>query len=268
MACPCVYSWWFFLYLQVDQDTVIQYRPPGVIKQSSQSSYSILEKCLEAKEPYTPVFLGEQDFYRRMNGVQRHRFLEHLCLSFPIDMLRYSPGGNINVVFVWCVSEDRTESQMMTDAVRMTVSLKPKLSEYHSRQQRINFATSYSNLTKISPAIRRAMYADPTGDSTVSPNHKMDARLRLVLVGEPNILSPKDRRLKLSEYMNQWISLVDQICFQLTMNFIETVYVKTKLDCNSPMETPYYSCTSLPMPLICYYCAAPNAERDPKLLKS
>ena len=179
-ACPCVYSWWFFLKFAGDQDTVIQYRPPGVIKQSSQSSCSILEKCLEAKEPYTPVFLGEQEFYRRMNGVQRHWFLEHLCLSFPIDMLRYSPGGNIgNVVFVW-----RDDDRCCT-----------KLPEYHSKQQHINFAISYSNITKISPTIRRAMYADLTGDSTVSPNPEMDARLRLVLLGESPELVYDFRRL-------------------------------------------------------------------------
>ena len=182
--------------LQVDKDIVIQYRPPGCVKKLSQSSCCILEKCLEAKEPYTPVFLGEQEFYRKMNSVQRNRFLEQLCLSFPIDMLRYSPGGNIgNVVFVWRVPEDRTESQMMTDAVRMTVSLKPKLPEYHSRQQRINFATTYSNLTKISPAIRRAMYADLTGDSAFSVNPEMDARVHLVLLGESPELVYDLRRL-------------------------------------------------------------------------
>ena len=56
--------------------------------------------------------------------------------------------------------------------------------------------------------------------------------------------------------------------FPADHEFYKTVYVKTKLDCNSPMETPYYSCTALPMPQICHYCATPNAERDPELLKS
>ena len=49
--------------------------------------------------------------------------------------------------------------------------------------------------------------------------------------------------------------------FPADHEFYKTVYVKTKLDCNSRMEMPYYSCTALPMPPICYYCAAPKAER-------
>ena len=167
------------------EDTVIEHR-------SSRSADSIrvdpvcaaLERVDEAGL-FSPVCLGEQDFYRRMNSMQRHRFLEKVQLSYPVDVLKYSPGGKLgNVVIVWKAPEDRTESQLMTDAVRMAISLKPQLPEYHTRQQRLDFRTSYGNLTKISPAARRALYSELTGDSSASPNPDMDARVRLVVLGE------------------------------------------------------------------------------------
>ena len=37
---------------------------------------------------------------------------------------------------------------MMTDAVRMTMHLKPMLQEYHTRQQRIDFSMAYGNIVK------------------------------------------------------------------------------------------------------------------------
>ena len=69
--------------------------------------------------------------------MQKHRFLDTLSLPFPVDILKYSPGGNIgNVIFIWQVRDNRTESEMMTDAVRMTIKLKPSLPEFHTRQQK------------------------------------------------------------------------------------------------------------------------------------
>ncbi len=44
------------------------------------------------------------------------------------------------------------------------------------------------------------------------------------------------------------------------------IYVRVGLECNSPIETSYYS-SNLSLPLICYYCGSFNAERDTELLK-
>ena len=148
-------------------------------------SCSQLEQLIKDEETYQPIFLGDAQFYKVMNSMQRQRFIDSLSLPFPVDMLKYSPGGNLgNTVFVWKVPPSRTESEMMTDAVRMTMRLKPMLREYHTRQQRIDFTVAYGNIVKITPAIRRSLYSDLTGDATASPNPEMDARLRLALLGE------------------------------------------------------------------------------------
>ena len=66
-------------------------------------------------------------------------------------------------------------------------------------------------------------------------------------------------------------------CLKETMNYVcgsdlfpsdhelhQTVYVRTSIECNSPIEAAYYSYSHFP--LICYYCGGFNAERDPELL--
>ena len=181
-------------------------------------SCSQLEQLIKDEETYQPIFLGDAQFYKVMNSMQRQRFIDSLSLPFPVDMLKYSPGGNLgNTVFVWKVPPSRTESEMMTDAVRMTMRLKPMLREYHTRQQRIDFTVAYGNIVKITPAIRRSLYSDLTGDATASPNPEMDAHLRLALLGEsPEIVydlrrlnsgripSFEDFFVKLGEVIEEW----------------------------------------------------------------
>ena len=119
---------------------------------------------------------------------------------------------------VWKAPEDRTDSQLMTDAVRMAITLKPKLPEYHTRQQ-LDFSTSYGNLTKIFPAVRHALYSELTGDSSASPNPDMDARVSLVVLGESPELVYDLRQLntgrirsfeiffeKMGEVIEEWVA--------------------------------------------------------------
>ena len=88
-----------------------------------------------------------------------------------------------NTIIVWRVPSSQTESEKMTDAVQMTMQLKPRLPEYHTRQQRLDFNKSYGNIVKLTPAIRRSLYSCLTGDSCASSNPEMDARLHLALFG-------------------------------------------------------------------------------------
>ena len=113
---------------QVMDNAVIVHRSPG------DCSCVPLEELLLEEMNFDPVFLGDKDFYKRMTSMQNYRLLDSLTLSFSIDMLKYNPGGNVdNIVFVWRAPESRTESEMMMDAVRMAVKLKPSLPEYHTR---------------------------------------------------------------------------------------------------------------------------------------
>lgn len=168
---------------------------------------------------FVPMRLMEHDFYQGVTSMQRHRFVERLQLAFPIDVLKYSPGGNTgNVVIIWKAPEN------CTDAVRMAISLQSQLPEYHTRQQRLNFSKSFGNLAKVSPAVRRAIYSElsGSGDFSASPNPEMDARARLVLLGESPELIYDLRRLntgrvpsfevffsKMGEALEDWVAADD-----------------------------------------------------------
>ena len=177
-VCTCVCT---CVFVKVMQDTVLLHKSGGELHPLSKP----LEALIEGEELYTPVFLGDAALFKSMNSMQRHHFLESLSLPFPVDVLKYSPGGNLgNTIIVWRVPSSQTESEMITDAVQMTMQLKPRLPEYKTRQQPLDFNKSYGNIVKLTPAIRRSLYSCLTGDSCASSNPDMDARLHLALFGE------------------------------------------------------------------------------------
>ena len=248
MGGPVV-KWDVFLSLKVTDDTVILHRPAGEVH----PEYRWLELLLKDEEPNKPVFLGDKAFYKSMNSKQRQRFFDSVTLSFPVDILKYSPGGSIgNVMFVWRVPLSRTESQMMTDAIQQTVRLKPQLSEYHTRQQRIDFASTYSSVVKISPVIRRSLYSELTGDATASPNPSMDGQLRLALLGESPDLVYDLRRLnsgripsfetfseKMGEVIEEWVAADERRHGIAHMSeYLSLPDLCAKVKDNLPPETP------------------------------
>ena len=63
-------------------------------------------------------------------------------------------------------------------------SLKPRIPQYYTQAMKREFASKCSNLTGISPYVRRFMYAQLTGDSSANCNPELEQRMRLVVLGE------------------------------------------------------------------------------------
>lgn len=77
-------------------------------------------------------------------------FFSELQLSFPVDIIRYCPGGSIiTTVSLVHVAPNRTEAQFLTQGARMVQKLKPHLREYHTRGQKNAFKMKLKNIAKI-----------------------------------------------------------------------------------------------------------------------
>lgn len=121
--------------------------------------------------------------------MQRHRFMEELHLSVPVDMLRYSPGGShVTSVVLAKVDENRLEQEAQTAAVRLVEKVKDQHPEFHTRSQRRMFKEKLKNLANIQPAVADLIYKELALDATVVSHPETQQRLRLIFLGEPCLL--------------------------------------------------------------------------------
>lgn len=83
--------------------------------------YNLLNDDLLSKEIGTMLLFDEHVHVvsRFQNNMQRHRFLEELQLTFPVDIFRFCPGSSIitTVSFIQ-VEDNRPEPQKLIDAAR------------------------------------------------------------------------------------------------------------------------------------------------------
>lgn len=166
--------------------------------------------------------------------MQRNRFFNELQLSFPVDIIRYCPGGSIiTTVSLVQVAPNRTEAQLLTQGARMVQKLKPHLREYHTRGQKNAFKMKLKNIAKIQPTIVDFIYNELALDRSSANHPDMQQRLRLIFLREQGLIPGRpsykfdtffevlgkmveevtvadDRRHGFS-HMAQWISLSDMI---------------------------------------------------------
>ena len=140
----------------VDQFTTVENRKAISIVADR---YQILNEAVRTAGLGSPVFWVF--FYESKhvatefeNNVQRFRFFQNLCLSVPVDMYRFSPGGSVYTSYCLVqVEENRSEPQMLTDAARMASKLRNEFSEFHTRAQRKAFKEKLSNVANVMPAV-------------------------------------------------------------------------------------------------------------------
>lgn len=121
--------------------------------------------------------------------MQRNRFFSELQLSFPVDIIRYCPGGSIiTTVSLVQVAPNRTEAQLLTQGARMVQKLKPHLREYHTRGQKDAFKMKLKNIAKIQPNIVDFIYNELTLDRSSANHPDMQQRLRLIFLGEQGLI--------------------------------------------------------------------------------
>ena len=120
---------------------------------------------------------------KEFTPMQRHRFLKSFQLSHPVELYTYSMGGTAgNLVFFWSVRTDTSTSEQRAESLRVAEDLKPRITQYHTRAMKREFASKCSNLTSISPHVRRYMYAQLIGHSSADRNPELEQRMRLVVL--------------------------------------------------------------------------------------
>ena len=146
------------------------------------TKYSLLEEALSRLEFFEYLHFEEELHLAEpfKDRSMRYSFFENLALSFPVNLVRYDPGGSIGVtVFIWKVPPARGVNEVMNDTLRIIDYLKPRLPEYHTRLMRREFTKRYCNLnaTNIPKHELRAIYANLTNDATTDQNPTIDARV-------------------------------------------------------------------------------------------
>ena len=152
-----------------------------------ENKYSILEQVLKESQEYEPIFFDESIHIntRFRDRFERRRFIQGINVSHNVDLLKYDPGAGLGqVVFLWRVPPERSPTEMMNSAAKMHGKLKPRLSEYHTREMRREFSEKYRQVISIPPHIMRSIYADLTMDATADQNPTIDERLRIAIMSE------------------------------------------------------------------------------------
>ncbi|CAG2208657.1 unnamed protein product [Mytilus edulis] len=154
--------------------------------------YNLLNDDLLSKEIGTMLLFDENVHVvsRFQNNMQRHRFLEELQLTFPVDIFRFCPGSSIitTVGFIQ-VEDNRSEPQKLIDAARSVLQNQEKFKEYHTRAQKRAFKEKLENIAHISPMIVNFIYKELTLDASQANHQDTQERLRLIFLGEKGLVA-------------------------------------------------------------------------------
>eukprot|EP00117_Sycon_ciliatum_P050684 scpid23387/ scgid35748/ len=127
--------------------------------------------------------LGE-DF----TAMQKLWFLQSFKLNASVAVYRYAVGGAVGtIVFFWLLPHECSPSDIATKSNMVVEKLRPSIPQYHTRQMRQNFTEMCSNITTISPIVRRYLYTCLSGDASTpetAVERDTEERMRLVVLGE------------------------------------------------------------------------------------
>ncbi|KAK6183411.1 hypothetical protein SNE40_010900 [Patella caerulea] len=139
-----------------------------------------------------PVFLDERNHTVSAfdNNTQRHRFLQNIKLSFPIDIYRYAPGGShTTVVCIVHVDDNRNEVDKLTQIGRVTARIKPLLPVYHTREMKKSFKSKLNNISNVAPSVLDFIYKELAIGAAVTSHPHTQQRLRMIFLGETGLLA-------------------------------------------------------------------------------
>ena len=173
----------------VAEHTTVDHRTKrGDVKQQ----YMQLDRAVVQAGLQNPVIFNEEEhlIVAFESNLQRHRFLQNLQLSVPVDIFRFCPGGSVatSICFVQTV-ETRSEPEMLTECTRMACKLKDIFREYHTRMQRKIFKDRLSNIASVLPSVADLIYKELCLDSSAAAHPDTQERLRLVFLGEEGLLA-------------------------------------------------------------------------------
>lgn len=152
-----------------------------------QIKYRSLNSQLASSDVYDPVCLNDQDYFSSESKYARYQFIQNLEVSVPVQLYRYTPGGNIRtLIFIWRIPDDarqRQESKILS----LLNDVGKQLPVYHTRAMRRDFKNNFKRLSNLSPTILTKIYQDLTGDSSVPQNQDILDRIE-ILVHNPELI--------------------------------------------------------------------------------
>lgn len=155
------------------------------------SKYGRIDKTMIESTDMSPVFFNEDEHleHRFETSKQRSRYFEDMFLTVPVYIIRYCPGGSKTTTFcLFKCSNEPSEAQLLIEGARLLQKVQPRLEEIHTRAQKREFKEKVNLITNISPAVRDFIYSHLTSDGSASSNPEMQERLRLISLGNTEIV--------------------------------------------------------------------------------
>ena len=173
----------------VAEHTTVEHRTSSA---DVKEQYFLLDRAVVNAGLQNPVVFSEEEHLSVAfeSNFQRHRFLNNLQLSVPVDIFRFCPGGSVvtSICFVQTV-DNRSEPEMLTECSRIAIKLKDFFREYHSRLQRKIFKDRLSNVASVLPSVADLIYKELSLDASAAAHPDTQERLRLVFLGEEGLLA-------------------------------------------------------------------------------
>lgn len=155
--------------------------------------YKDLWTELQTRPLYDAIFLNDFIGDDSSKDVRYHyvsNLLKHGLSGTSFEVMKYSPGGSWRTcIFLWKVPDEGIDRQKSD---RIAGLLKEQMPTFHTRAMQAEFRNRFSNVAKITPAIRRAIYRFLTDDNSVNDNaisKALDIRMELAINSEdPDLL--------------------------------------------------------------------------------
>ena len=143
---------------------------------------SLHNSILHAKD-FEPILVEDHS-----PACPKRRYDYNRGLAVPVKCVLYSyTGSRKHLHFVWRISEDMTEGEMLKENMSVVQELRKKLPTYHTRAMRRDFIHSFGRYTNSKPAILREVYRTLTGDASsasTTAQEEVDTRVEKLLETE------------------------------------------------------------------------------------
>ncbi|ESP00199.1 hypothetical protein LOTGIDRAFT_173358 [Lottia gigantea] len=108
---------------QISDNASVQHHPAGPFG-ICKKSHQMIEDSLITSEVYQPHYLDPDVYCKSMSACQKHRFLQDITLSFPVDVLRYDPGGGTASADQHPAMDERIKLAISTEQPDMILDLR------------------------------------------------------------------------------------------------------------------------------------------------
>ncbi|XP_052286545.1 uncharacterized protein LOC127882125 isoform X2 [Dreissena polymorpha] len=154
--------------------------------------YSRIDQVMRDADEMSPVFFDETLHLKDQfeDSKQRSRFFENLFLTVPVFIIRYCPGGSrvTTSCLIKYADNKPPEAKILIDGARLLNKIQSRLNEVHTRAQKKAFKEKIDLITTMTPAVRSIIYSHLTTDGSASCNPEMQERLRLISLGNTEIV--------------------------------------------------------------------------------